>query len=53
MMKNTFNFKLKAFLVLGIFTLLSRIFGYEERRLGHAQSMVEKLVPDPFIEIRN
>ena len=33
MMKNAFHFKLKALFVLDIFTFLSRVFGYVEKRL--------------------
>ena len=33
MMKNAFYFTLKAFLVLQIFTFLSWVFGYVEKRL--------------------
>ena len=33
MMKNAFHFMLKALFVLDIFTFLSRVFGYVEKRL--------------------
>ena len=33
LMKNAFHFMLKALFVLGIFTFLSGVFGYVEKRL--------------------
>ena len=44
-MKKTFDFLLKAFFVLKIFTFLSRPFGYVEKRLDK-KAMVKSKIYD-------
>ena len=45
MMKNTFHFMLKALFVLQIFTFLSRLFSYVEKRLDK-KAMVDFKIYD-------
>ena len=40
MMKNTFYFVLKAIFILGIFTFLSWLFGYVEKRLDKKAKVI-------------
>ena len=52
-MKNAFCFTLKAIFVLKIFTFLSCLFGYVEKRLDNNKAMVNFKIYDVTDWIKN
>ena len=48
-MKNAFNIILKALFVLKIFTFLSSLFGYVEKRLDKKIKFKLRVVPDLYL----
>ena len=51
-MKNAFNIILKALFVLKIFTFLSSLFGYVEKRLDKKIKFKLRVVPDLYLFFR-